>query len=168
MCTKKEFSSRDGMQKNSKIIMIIAIVGAVSAFGYFQYVLVTHLHVSIVDSKIVERTNDGTLYNMHLEFKNPSLMILNVGKTDFVISVEGQDLGRGILEPSTIPAMGNTIQKAPFLADNAILDKYNKNDNVPSVKLTGTTKYDLLFASINIPFTYYPTQDEASAFIHGT
>jgi hypothetical protein len=64
--------------------------------------------------------------------------------------------------------MGKTIQKAPFLADNAILDKYNKNDNVPSVKLTGTTKYDFLFASINIPFTYYPTQDEASAFIHGT
>jgi hypothetical protein len=155
------------MQKNSKIIMIIAIV-AVGAFGYFQYVSVTHLHVAIVDSKIVERTNDGTLYNMQLEFKNPSLMILNVGKTDFVISVEGQDLGSGILEPSTIPAMGKTVQKAPFLADNAILDKYNKNDNIPSVKLTGTTKYDFFFASINIPFTYYPTQDEAREFIHGT
>ncbi len=116
--------------------MIIAIVGAVGAFGYFQYVSVTHLHVSIVDSKIVERTNDGTLYNMQLEFKNPSLMILNVGKTDFVISVEGQDLGSGILEPSSIPAMGKTIQNAPFLADNAILDKYNKNDSVPSVNLT--------------------------------
>jgi hypothetical protein len=168
MCAKKEFFGRDSMQKNSKIIMIIVIIGAVGAFGYIQYLSVTHLHVSIVDSKIVERTNDGTLYNMQLEFKNPSLMILNVGKTDFVISVEGQDLGSGTLEPSTIPALGNTVKKAPFLADNAILDKYNKNDNVPSVKLTGTTKYDLLVASINIPFTYYPTQDEASAFIHGT
>ncbi len=155
------------MQKNSKIIMIIAIV-AVGAFGYYQYVSVTHLHVAIVDSKIVERTNDGTLYNMQLEFKNPSLLILNVGKTDFVISVEGQDLGSGILEPSTIPAMGKTVEKTPFLADNAILDKYNKNDNVPSVKLTGMTKYDFLFTSINIPFTYYPTQQEAREFIHGT
>jgi len=155
------------MQKNSKIIIIIAIV-AIGGFGYFQYVSATHLHVSIIDSKIIERTNDGTLYNMQLEFKNPSLMILNVGKTDFVISVEGQDLGSGILEPSTIPAMGKTVEKTPFLADNVILDKYNKNDNIPSLKLTGTTKYDFLFASINIPFTYYPTQDEASAFIHGT
>lgn len=167
MCAKKEFFTRDIMQKNSKIIMIIAIV-AVGAFGYYQYVSVTHLHVAIVDSKIVERTNDGTLYNMQLEFKNPSLLILNVGKTDFVISVEGQDLGSGILEPSTIPAMGKTVEKTPFLADNAILDKYNKNDNVPSVKLTGMTKYDFLFTSINIPFTYYPTQQEAREFIHGT
>ena len=155
------------MQKN-KMIIIIAIVGAVGAFGYFQYVSVTHLHVSIVDSKIIERTNDGTLYNMQIEFKNPSLLILNVGKTDFVISVAGQDLGSGTLEPSTIPALGKNVEKAPFLADNTILDKYNKNDNVPSVKLTGTTKYDFIVASINIPFTYYPTQDEANAFIHGT
>ena len=156
------------MHKKQKTIVIIAIIGVIGAFGYFQYVSVTHLHVAIVDSKIVERTNEGTLYNMQLEFKNPSLMILNVGKTDFVISVEDQDLGSGILEPSTIPAMGKTVEKTPFLADNAILDKYNKNENVPSVKLTGTTKYDILFASINIPFTYYPTQEEAREFIHGT
>jgi len=168
MCAKKEFFSRYIMKKNSKIIMIIAIIGAVGAFGYFQYVSVTHLHVAIVNSKIIERTNDGTLYNMQLEFKNPSLMILNVGKTDFVISVEGQDLGSGILEPFTIPALGKTVEKTPFLADNTILDKYNKTDNIPSVKLTGITKYDFLFASINIPFTYYPTQDEAREFIHGT
>ena len=168
MRAKKEFFTRDIMQKNSKIVLIIVIVGAIGAFGYFQYVSVTHLHVAIVESKIVERTNDGTLYNMQLEFKNPSLMILNVGKTDFVISVEGQDLGSGILEPSTIPALGKTVKKTPFLADNTILDKYNKNDNVPSVKLTGTTKYDFFVASINIPFTYYPTQDEAREFIHGT
>jgi len=168
VCAKKAFFTRDSMQKNSKIVMIIAIVGAIGAFGYFQYVSVTHLHVAIINSKIVERTNDGTLYNMQLEFKNPSLMILNVGKTDFVISVEDQDLGSGILEPSIIPAMGKTVEKTPFLAENAILDKYNKNDNTPSVKLTGTTKYDFLFASINIPFTYYPTQKEAREFIHGT
>src|SRR5947209_6202814 len=102
------------MQKNPKIIMIIAIVGAIGAFGYFQYVSVTHLHVAIVDSKIVERTNDGTLYNMQLEFKNPSLMILNVGKTDFVISVEDQDLGSSILEPSTIPTMVKNSKKCTW------------------------------------------------------
>lgn len=166
MCDKKDFLLLLIMKKASKIGLIIAIIG-VGAFGYFQYVSVTHLHVSIMDSKILERTTNGTLYNIQLEFKNPSLMILNVGKTDFVISVEGQDLGTGILEPSTIPAMGNLVTKTPFLADNAILDKYNKNDSVPSITLTGVTKYDLLFTSVNIPFTYYPTQQEAREFIHG-
>ncbi len=156
------------MKKNSKIIIILIIIGAIGVFGYSQYVSVTHLHVAIADSKIVKRTNDGTLYDMQLEFQNPSLLILNVGKTDFVISIEGQDLGSGILEPLTIPAIGKTDKKTPFLANNTILDKYNKNDNIPSVKLTGITKYDFLFATINIPFTYYPTQTEAREFIHGT
>ena len=94
-------------------------------------------------------------------------MILNIGKTDFLISVDGQDLGTGILEPSIIPAMGKTIAEAPFLADNQVLDKYEKSDVTPSVKLSGITRYNLLFTSLDIPFTYYPTQKEAREFIHG-
>lgn len=166
MCDKKGFLLSVVMKRAYKVGLVIVIIG-IGAFGYFQYLSVTHLHVSIADSKIIERTSDGTLYNIQLEFKNPSLLILNVGKTDFLISIEGQNLGAGILQPSTIPAMGNLVTKTPFLADNAVLDKYNKNSNVPSIKLTGTTQYNLLFTSINIPFTYYPTQDEARAFIHG-
>ncbi len=156
------------MERRSKLVIIIVIIGTVSAFGYSQFLSATNLHVSIVQSKIVERTNDGTLYNLQLEFKNPSLMLLNVGKTDYLISVEGEDLGTGILEPSTIPAMGKTIAQTPFVANNAVLDKYNKSDVVPSVKLTGVSKYDLFFISISVPFTYYPTQAEAREFIHGS
>ncbi len=156
------------MKKKSKIGIILIIIGAAAVFGYSQYVSVTHLHVSIAESKIVKRTNDGTLYDIKLEFQNPSLLILNVGKTDFVISIEGQGLGTGTLDPLTIPAIGKIDKNAPFLANNTILDKYNKNDNIPSVKLDGITKYDFLFVSINIPFTYYPTQAEAREFIHGT
>lgn len=150
-----------------RLIIITVIVGAVIAFGYFQYASALQLHVSIKDSKLVERTQDGSLYQLQLEIKNPSLMILNIGKTDFLISVDGQDLGTGILEPSIIPAMGKTIAEAPFLADNQVLDKYKKSDVTPPVKLSGITRYNLLFTSLDIPFTYYPTQKEAREFIHG-
>lgn len=150
-----------------RLIIITVIVGAVIAFGYFQYASALQLHVSIKDSKLVERTQDGSLYQLQLEIKNPSLMILNIGKTDFLISVDGQDLGTGILEPSIIPAMGKTIAEAPFLADNQVLDKYEKSDVTPPVKLSGITRYNLLFTSLDIPFTYYPTQKEAREFIHG-
>lgn len=150
-----------------RLIIITVIVGAVIAFGYFQYASALQLHVSIKDSKLVERTQDGSLYQLQLEIKNPSLMILNVGKTDFLISVDGQDLGTGILEPSIIPAMGKTIAEAPFLADNQVLDKYKKSDVTPPVKISGITRYNLLFTSLDIPFTYYPTQKEAREFIHG-
>ncbi len=155
------------VQKHSKIAIIAIAMGAIGIFGYFQYVSVTQLNVSIKDSELMERTNAGSLYNMQLEFANPSLLTLNIGKTDFLISVEDENLGVGILEPSIVPAMGKVVAETPFLADNQVLDKYEKSDYTPSVKLSGITTYDLLFTSLDIPFTYYPTQEEAREFIHG-
>lgn len=155
------------MQKNTKIA-IVCTIAAIGIFGFVQYQSASHLHVSIVQSKVIERTDQGTLYNLQLEFSNPSLLILNVGKTNFVLSANGEDLGTGVMQPSVIPAMGKTVSQTPFLADNTVLDKYNNNDNIPNLKLIGTSKYDLMFTSINIPFTYYPTQQEAREFIHGT
>jgi hypothetical protein len=155
------------MERRSKIA-IVCIISAVAVFGVVQYISLSHLHVSIVQSKVMERTNQGTLYNLQLQFNNPSLIILNVGKTDFLVLANGENLGTGVLQPSTIPALGKTISQTPFLADNAVLDKYNGTDNTPSLKLTGTSKYDLIFTSVNVPFTYYPTQQEARDFIHGT
>jgi len=155
------------MKRNSKIALV-CIIAAVAVFGVVQYISLSHLHVSIVQSKVMERTNQGTLYSLQLQFNNPSLLILNVGKTDFLVSANGENLGTGVLQPSTIPALGKTISQTPFLADNAVLDKYNTSDNTPSLKLTGTSKYDLMFTSVNVPFTYYPTQQEAREFIHGT
>ena len=155
------------MERRSKIA-IVCIISAVAVFGFVQYISLSHLHVSIVQSKVMERTNQGTLYNLQLQFNNPSLIILNVGKTDFLVLANGENLGTGVLQPSTIPALGKTVSQTPFLADNAVLDKYNGTDNTPSLKLTGTSKYDLIFTSVNVPFTYYPTQQEARDFIHGT
>ena len=153
------------MQKKSKIAIII--IGVIGAFVFSQYAAVLQLNVSMKNSEIVERTDAGTLYQIQLEFENPSLMILNVGKTDFLISVEGENLGAGILDPTIVPAMNKIVVQTPFLADNAILDKYEKSENTPSLKLAGISRYNLLFTSLNIPFTYYPTQDEAREFIHG-
>ena len=156
------------MRKLSRrLVIITAIVGALIAFGYFQYASALQLHVSIKDSKLVERTQDGSLYHLQLGIKNPPLMVLYIGKTDFLITVDGEDLGTGILEPSLVPALGKTIAEAPFLADNQVLDKYDKSDVTPPVKLTGITRYNLVFTSLDIPFTYYPTQKEAREFIHG-
>ncbi len=156
------------MKRGKKIAIVCIIIAAVAIFGYSQFVSATHLHVSILESKVIQKTSNGTLYDMTLQFSNPSLLILNLGQTDFVVTIDGQKLGMGTLQPSVIPSMGNTVSKTPFLADNALIAKYDKSDNIPNVKLTGTTKYDLLVASVNIPFTYYPTQQEAREFIHGT
>ncbi|MGI0101661.1 MAG: hypothetical protein ACREA7_03580 [Nitrosotalea sp.] len=156
------------MERRTKIIVISSIIAAVGVFGFIQYLSVSQLHVSIIQSKIVDKTDQGTLYNLQLQFNNPSLLFLNVGKTNFIVSANGEDIGSGVLQPAVIPAMGKTVAQAPFLADTTVLDKYNNTVNVPNLKLTGTSQYDVLFTTVSIPFTYYPTQDEARAFIDGT
>jgi len=168
MCTKKRLQVRYVMKSKSKVsIIVISITAVLVIFGYLQYASAIQLHVSMKSSEIIERTNEGTLYRLNLEFENPSFMILNIGKTDFVISVEGKNLGAGILEPTIIPAKGKSIVEAPFLADNTVLGKYEQTENSPSLRLDGTTTYNLLFITLKIPFTYYPTQEEAREFIHG-
>lgn len=155
------------MEKRTKIIVISIIVAAVGVFGYVQYLSVSNLHVSIIQSKIVQRTDQSTLYNLQIQFQNPSLLFLNVGTTNFAVSANGENLGTGVLQASLIPAMGKTVSQTPFLAENSVLDKYNNTNNVPSLKMTGTSEYTVFFTTISIPFTYYPTQDEAREFIDG-
>ncbi len=168
MYTKKPLEIKHIMKRKSKVsIIIISIIAVLAIFGYLQYASATQLHVSMKSSKIMERTGDGTLYSINLEFENPSFMILNVGRTDFIISIEGENLGAGILEPTIIPANGKSIVETPFLADNTVLDKYEQKERSPSLRLDGTIAYNLLFTTLKIPFTYYPTQEEAREFIHG-
>lgn len=167
MNPKKRLEIKNIMKRKSKVsIIIISIIAVLAIFGYLQYAAATQLHVSMKSSKIIERTDDGTLYTINLEFENSSFMILNVGRTDFIISVEGENLGAGILEPTIIPANGKSIVETPFLADNKILDKYEQKENSPSLRLDGSIAYNLLFTTLKIPFTYYPTPEEAREFIH--
>lgn len=157
------------MQRRSKAVIIaVCVVAALGIFAYSQYLSATHLSISILESKVIQRNADNSLYNMTLQFQNPSLLPINVGETDFIISINNENLGTGTLQPLLIPPMGKIASQAPFTADNKILDKYNKSDSVPNVKLTGTSKYGISVISVNVPFTYYPTEQEAREFIHGS
>ena len=45
-----------------------------------------------------------------------------------------------------------------------------RDSNVDSqesiVKISGVTKYNVIFASIDVPFVFYPTDEQAREFIH--
>ncbi|MDE1724931.1 MAG: hypothetical protein KGH76_03410 [Thaumarchaeota archaeon] len=157
------------MERRTKIVIIaVCVVAAIGIFAYSQYLSATHLSISILESKVIQRNDNNSLYNMTLQFQNPSLLPINVGQTDFVISINDENLGTGTLQPLVIPSMGKISSSAPFTADNTVLNKYNNNDVIPKVKLSGTSKYGISIISVNVPFTYYPTEQEAREFIHGS
>jgi len=140
------------------VAVIVAIMG-ITLFGYIQYASASQISVTITSSKLIEKTDKGSLYNLEIEFKNPTLLMLNAGKTDFTLSTEGKTLGGGTLDPFTLPAMGKTTTNGIFLKDQ------NRDSKNSQVKISGITKYQLLFTTLDVPFTYYPTQDQTREFI---
>jgi hypothetical protein len=87
-------------------------------------------------------------------------LFLTAGKTEFTIAADDDALGGGALEPFILPALGKVTTSGTFLKD------HSANSDNSQIKITGVTKYQLLFTSIDVPFTYYPTAEQTSEFIH--
>ena len=147
--------------KSSKKAAIIMIIVA-GLFGYSQYASASQIGVIIVDSTVLSEDERGSTQNLQLEFNNPSLLTLTAGETEFVIYADEKRIGDGTLEAFVLPAVDKALVDGTFQTDS----KTQSGDNVPVVKISGVTTYDVMFTSIDVPFVYYPTEDQARKFIH--
>ena len=147
--------------KSSKKAGIVALVVGLSLFGYSQYASASQIGVIITESQLLEESTKGSTYNLQLEFDNPSLLVLTAGETEFTVTADDQRIGDGTLESFVLPAMDKATVQGTF-----VVDTERDSDDVPEVRISGITKYDVLFTSIDVPFVYYPTEDQARAFIH--
>ena len=71
---------------------------------------------------------------------------------------DDRKIGEGTLQSFTLPPLSKTNAKGTFVEDS-------KTESDSVIKITGTTKYQVLFTSIDVPFVYYPTEDQARNFI---
>ena len=85
---------------------------------------------------------------------------MTAGKTDFFVIVDDKTVGEGKLDSFILPSLGSSFVKGTFTTDS------NSYSESPVVKITGTTKYDVFLTSIEVPFVYYPTEEQAREFIH--
>ena len=143
-----------------KAIGIVAAIVSVILFGYIQYASASQISATITDSELIEKSEKGSLYNLELQFDNPSLLVLTAGNTEFSILADDDKLGQGTLDPFMLPALGKATTSGMWLKEHGA-----DSDNA-QVKISGVTKYQLFFTSIDVPFTYYPTQDQIREFIH--
>ncbi len=149
-----------GMKSSKKVVIIMIIVAGL--FGYSQYASASQIGVIIVDSTILSEDERGSTQNLKLEFNNPSLLTLTAGETEFVIYVDDKRVGDGTLEAFVLPALGKSLVDGTFHTDT----KNQSENDAPVVKISGVTTYDILFTSIDVPFVYYPTENQAREFIH--
>ena len=146
------------MGSSKKKGLIILFVLGMSIFGYSQYASASQIEVSISDSTLLNEDEGGSNYDIKLKFDNPSLLILSAGETEFFIIGNDEIIGKGKLEPFTLHPLDSSFVQGTFHTDS--------NDESQSVKLSGITKYDVLFTSIDVPFVYHPTDEQAREFIH--
>ena len=148
------------MKSSKKAGLIVLFVLGMSIFGYSQYASASQIGVSISQSELMNETEKGANYNVELQFENPSLLILTAGETEFFVIANNEIIGKGQLEPFTLQPLDSSFVKGTFHTDSNIDEKSQ------SVKINGVTKYDVFFTSIDVPFVYYPTEEQAREFIH--
>jgi len=148
------------MKSSKKAGLIVLFVLGMSIFGYSQYASASQIGVSISQSELVNENEKGSNYNIELQFENPSLLILTAGETEFFIIANDEIVGKGQLESFTLQPLDSSYVKGTFHTDS------NVEGESQSVKISGVIKYDVIFTSIDVPFIYYPTEDQAREFIH--
>ena len=145
--------------KSSKNGLIVIFILGISIFGYSQYASVSQIEVNIIQSELLNDDEKGSNYNIELQFDNPSLLVLTAGKTEFFVINNNEMIGKGQLESFTLQPLDSINVKGIFHTNS-------NNDEPKSVKITGITKYDILLTTIDIPFVFYPTEEQAREFIH--
>ena len=150
------------MKASKKAFLMILFLG-IGIFGYYQYIAASNIGVIVTENKFLEKTDTASIYNLQLEFENPSLLILNAGETDFAITVEDRKIADGVLEPFVLSSMSKATVNGIYLKED---ESKIENDESSSVKISGITKYDVFFTSLEIPFVYFPSNDQAREFIH--
>ena len=67
-------------------------------------------------------------------------------------------VGKGNLKSFTLYPISSSFVDGTFTTNQ-------NSDESKSVKISGITKYDLLVTSIQVPFVYYPTEEQTRKFI---
>ena len=141
------------IKKNAVIIVFLFLV---SIFGYSQIQSASQISVTISENAIINENNSE--YEIKLKFTNPSLLTLPAGESKFFVYYDDEMVGKGNLESFTLYPISSTHVEGSFTTDN-------NSDESKSVKISGVIKYNLLTATIEIPFDYYPTKEQTRKFI---
>jgi len=147
------------MNSSKKGGLIVLFVLGMSIFGYSQYASASQIGVSISQSELLNEDEKGANYNIELQFDNPSLLILTAGQTEFFLISNNEIIGKGELESFILQPLDSSNVKGTFYTNS-------NNDQSDSIRISGVIKYDVIFTSIDVPFVYYPTEEQAREFIH--
>ena len=81
------------LKKKSAVILFFLLVGII---GYSQIQLASDISINLSENEIINESEMETNYKIELEFKNPSLLTLPAGETEFLFLMIIKLLGKEI------------------------------------------------------------------------
>lgn len=151
--------------KEIAAIAAACIAGTSLFLAYFSVEAAKNMDVSLYDSTIVSKDEQHTRYDTKLEFSNTSFVPLAVGSTDYTITVENNELGKGKIQPFILMPYTTTLVRSEFVADNEVLNKYGGEIPHEQTLLTGSSNYDLYLTTFTVPIDHQPTQEQVQKFV---
>ncbi len=148
------------MRKSKNAAILILIIIGIGVFGYAQYIAASNIDAVITQSEFVKEDEYSTTYNVELLFSNSSLLVLTIGASEFVVIENGDVVGKGQLEPFVLSPWGSNTTKGTFQMNTG----WN-HDDTTQLKISGQIKYDVWFTVVEIPFVFYPTEEQTREFI---
>ncbi len=146
--------------RSSRKAFLLSLLAGVILFGYSQYAFASQVEVGLAKSDIIENSDNRQIHSIELEFENASFLFLTLGKSEFDIYQNGQKIGQGQLDNFVLPPLSKILVDGTFVTDSKI-----SNEQTNNIRIDGVLNYDLLVVSIDIPFVYHPTQEQAREFI---
>lgn len=147
------------MKASTKGVIIALMIG-IGIFGYSQYASASQIGVIITQSELLEENEHGSTYDVEIQFDNPSLLALTAGESAFFVIADDQTIGQGELEPFVLPPLGSSMASGTFQTNP---EREYADD--ATMKISGSTKYDVLFTTVEIPFVLYPAEGQIREFI---
>ena len=143
------------LKKRSAVILFFILIGIT---GYSQIQSASQITVDLSKNTIINENQNETDYEIKLKFENPSLLTLPAGKTEFFVSYDDKIVGKGNLESFTLYPLSTGLVEGIFTTNTS-------SNESKSVKISGVIKYNLLVTSIDVPFDYYPNEEQTRKFI---
>ncbi|HJM79272.1 MAG TPA: hypothetical protein QF656_01880 [Nitrosopumilus sp.] len=144
------------MKSFKKKSVIIVFFLLVSILGYSQIQSASQISVNLSENTFINENKSN--YKIELEFENPSFLTLPAGETKFFVFYDDEIVGKGHLESFTLYPISSSLVEGTFTTDR-------DSDESKSIKISGITEYDLLITTIQVPFDYYPTEEQTRKFI---
>lgn len=147
------------MRRSKKALAVILVL-CIAGFGYWQYAAASQIDVHVAQSQKVD-LGSGASYQVQLAFDNPSLLYLTAGQTEFSVYLDGENVGHGYLDAFVLPSLSSAHVGGVFETDRDLDDA----EELPNVRISGVTSYNAGIISIDVPFVFHPTNEQAREFI---